>query len=84
MIWFCLTVFCTYAVGLLVSALRSGTWSRKMLIPAAVILICGAASGYLYYNGPDGRYAGHGFDYMHGYSSTDYSDYMVYKENSGW
>ena len=39
-------------------------------------------SAYLYMNRPAVRYAGHGFKYMHGFSSTDFSDYMVYSENS--
>ena len=31
---------------------------------------------------PAQRYAGHGFEYMHGWSSTDFSDYMVWSDPS--
>ncbi|MBQ7160334.1 MAG: substrate-binding domain-containing protein [Clostridia bacterium] len=36
----------------------------------------------MYLQRPEVRYAGHGFDYMHGYSSTDFTDYTVYADNS--
>ncbi len=36
----------------------------------------------LYQNRPEVRYSGHGFDYMNGWSSTDFSDYTVYSEPS--
>lgn len=52
------------------------------LITAVVVLLCGAFSAKQYLNRPEVRYAGHGFDYMHGYSSTDFTDYTVYSEHS--
>ena len=55
----------------------------KRVIPAAIcVLVCTALSGVLYVNRPAARYSGHGFDYMHGYSSTDFTDYTVYAEPS--
>ena len=48
----------------------------------AVLLCCLAGDAYLYVNRPEVRYGGHGFAYMNGYSSTDFTDYMVYSENS--
>ena len=58
---------------------------RKLLpylITAAVVLLCGAFSIKQYLNRPEVRYAGHGFNYMHGYSTTDFTDYTVYSEHS--
>ncbi len=52
------------------------------LITAAVVLLCGAFSAKQYQNRPEIRYAGHGFDYMHGYSTTDFTDYTVYSDHS--
>ena len=52
------------------------------LVTAAVVLLCGAYSAKQYLNRPEVRYAGHGFQYMHGYSSTDFTEYTVYSENS--
>ena len=52
------------------------------LLTVAVVLLCGTFSVKQYQNRPEVRYAGHGFSYMHGYSSTDFTDYMVYSENS--
>ena len=56
-------------------------WKRflpGLAFAAALIAVCAA----LYATRPSVRYAGHGFDYMHGYSSTDFTDYMVYSEHS--
>lgn len=52
------------------------------LITFAFLLICGSFSMKLYLNRPEVRYAGHGFDYMNGYSTTDFTDYTVYSEHS--
>ena len=48
----------------------------------AAAALCIGMMGYLYANRPSVRYGGHGFEYMHGWSSTDFSDYMVYSEPS--
>lgn len=48
------------------------------LLSACMILI----SFHSYSNRPEKRYAGHGFKYMNGFSSTDFSDYYVYSEPS--
>ncbi len=49
------------------------------LTAAAVIL----ASGWFSYSSrPSWKYRGHGFDYMHGYSSTDFTGYHVYSDPS--
>lgn len=47
---------------------------------AAVILI-GINLGF-YVQRPQVKYGGHGFDYMNGYSSTDFKDYRVGSKNS--
>lgn len=61
----------------------SKLWVRKGLITfAGILVVLGIVNVKLYYNRPEVKYGGHGFDYMHGYSSTDFSDYMVYSSNS--
>ena len=52
------------------------------LLTFIIVLLCGAFSLKQYYNRPEVRYAGHGFDYMNGYSSTDFTDYTVYSTHS--
>lgn len=74
--------FLTYAAAFLYSGYLSKTNIRKLYYaPAAAALLCIALCGYLYMTRPAVKYAGHGFKYMHGYSSTDFTDYMVYSEN---
>lgn len=58
--------------------------SRKKYLPhcaivIAVLLIINLAT---YFNSPNYKYQGHGFEYMNGYSSVDLSDYTPYS-NSG-
>lgn len=77
-----LTAFLTYAVAFAVTAYLAKIRIRKILIPAALVVICIAVSTVLYVNRPSVKYAGHGFAYMHGFSSTDFSDYMVYSDPS--
>ena len=74
--------FLTYAVAFIVSIIITKTDIKKYVIPIGVSLICIGICSYLYCNRPSIKYAGHGFDYMHGYSSTDFTDYMVYSENN--
>ncbi len=45
------------------------------------IILFGVYFG-LYHNRTEVKYAGHGFNYMHGYSSTDFSEYHVYSNPS--
>ena len=47
-----------------------------------VIALVAALDVKIYNNRPEIRYGGHGFDYMHGFSSTDFTDYMVYSKDS--
>jgi phosphate transport system substrate-binding protein len=55
----------------------------KKAAPAlAAAVICIAVMGYCYANSDLVRYGGHGFKYMHGYSSTDFAEYTVYYEPS--
>ena len=76
------TAFILYAAVFLFLAYRSNLRLRRGYIPLGIIILCIGTSAYLYMNRPAVRYAGHGFKYMHGFSSTDFSDYMVYSENS--
>ena len=76
------TAFILYAAVFILLAYRSGLRLRRGYIPLGIIILCIGTSAYLYMNRPAVRYAGHGFKYMHGFSSTDFTDYMVYSENS--
>lgn len=76
------TVLLSYAVALLVCAWYEKINIKKLLIPLVISVICVSISIIMYSNRPSVKYAGHGFDYMGGYSSTDLSDYMVYSQNS--
>ena len=74
--------FLTYFVSFIISIIIAKTNIKKYVVYIIISLICIGVSAYLYCNRPSVKYAGHGFDYMHGYSSTDFTDYMVYSENS--
>ncbi len=78
----CVTAFLTYTASFAVTAAAAKIKPKKVIIPALLAAVCVSISTVLYFNRPSVRYAGHGFKYMHGYSSTDFSDYMVYSENS--
>ena len=63
--------------------LQKRTATLKKAWPGlAAVVLCIGLMGYLYANRPSVRYGGHGFAYMHGWSSTDFTDYMVYSEPS--
>ncbi len=72
----------TYLMCFFVSVRSGGLSLKKLKLPAVLALVCIAVSGYLYSNRPAVKYGGHGFDYMFGYSSTDFTDYTVYSRNS--
>ena len=77
-----LAIFLTYASGYLFCTCRKGErprW-RRQAIPGAMIVLCAALCTVLYCSRPEVRYGGHGFAYMHGFSSTDFSQYMVYSQ----
>ena len=76
------TALLAYVTAFGVTAFLAKIRIRKVLIPAAFAVVCIAASSALYVNRSSVKYAGHGFEYMHGYSSTDFSDYMVYSDPS--
>ena len=72
----------SYLTAFIISTFCAKVNMKKYIIPCIVAVICIAASTILYLDRPTVKYAGHGFEYMHGYSSTDFADYMVYAENS--
>ncbi len=77
-----LTIFLTYAAGYLFCTCRKGErprW-RRLVLPGVGLALCAALCTGLYCNRPEVRYGGHGFAYMHGFSSTDFSQYMVYSQ----
>ena len=56
---------------------------RKSLIAVFAVAVISASIGLITYaNRPEAKYGGHGFDYMNGYSSTDFKDYMPYSDPS--
>ncbi len=77
-----MTAILTYIVCSVVTAIFDRVSFRKAVLPVTLAVTCIAASTFLYTNRPAARYAGHGFEYMHGYSSTDFTDYMVYAKDS--
>ncbi len=77
-----LAIFLTYAAGYLFCTCRKGErprW-RRLVLPGVGLALCAALCMGLYCNRPEVRYGGHGFAYMHGFSSTDFSQYMVYSQ----
>ena len=76
------TAFILYAAAFLFLAFRLKLRLRRWYIPLGITILCMGTSAYLYMNRPAVKYAGHGFKYMHGFSSTDFTDYTVYSENS--
>ena len=76
-------VFLSFLAGFIFCAVRSKALKpKRVLIPALCIVLCLCSCTHLYLNRPEKRYGGHGFDYMNGYSSTDFTDYTVYAKNS--
>ncbi len=69
-----MTAILTYIVCSVVTAIFDRVSFRKAVLPVTLAVTCIAASTFLYTNRPAARYAGHGFEYMHGYSSTDFTD----------
>ena len=77
-----LAIFLTYASGYLFCTCRKGErprW-RRLVLPGVGLALCAALCTGLYCNRTEVRYGGHGFAYMHGFSSTDFSQYMVYSQ----
>ncbi len=57
-------------------------WWKQGLAFLLILGIVIAGNTWMYSRRDEARYSGHGFQYMQGFSSTDFSDYMVYSENS--
>ncbi len=57
-------------------------YTRKTAALSVVAVCSLLLSFYCYNNRPEKRYSGHGFKYMNGFSSTDFSDYYVYSDPS--
>ena len=77
-----LAIFLTYAAGYLFCTCRKGErprW-RRLVLPGVGLALCAALCTVLYCSRPEVRYGGHGFAYMSGFSSTDFSQYMVYSQ----
>lgn len=78
------TILLTYAVAFFTALVVSKAYIKlkKGIAAAVVIALCLTVDGVLYMNRPQARYAGHGFAYMNGFSSTDFKEYMVYSDPS--
>lgn len=72
----------TYMAAFIVCAILEKIQLKKILIPVCATILCIGVGTFLYANRPSVKYGGHGFEYMHGFSSTDFSDYTVYAQNS--
>lgn len=83
-----LCVLMSVFVAILCSALLHKEWLKERHIKkllsgiAVMVILLGVIDTKLYLGRPERRYGGHGFHYMHGYSSTDFNDYMVYSNPS--
>ncbi len=80
-----LIISCAWPLLLFLLSLRfSGIRVRPAAALAAILLLLGAGALdlHLYHEIPRIKYAGHGFDYMCGYSSTDFSAYYPCSEPS--
>ncbi|MBQ9909958.1 MAG: substrate-binding domain-containing protein [Lachnospiraceae bacterium] len=79
-----LTALMTYLAAFLIClflAKKAVSWKR-LLTPGLIAVLCIALCTGLFLRRPSKRYAGHGFQYMNGWSSTDFKDYMVFSEPS--
>lgn len=76
-------VFLSFFIGFVFCAVNARSLKiKRIILPALCIILCLCSCTHLYLNRPEVKYSGHGFDYMNGYSSTDFKDYTVYAENS--
>lgn len=76
------TAFLTYVTAFAVSAALGKVRIRRGWLHVGLAALCLIVNTVLYQNRPSVKYAGHGFEYMHGFSSTDFTDYMVYSQGS--
>ena len=78
-----IAIFAAYLIGFIFCAAASKAFKiKRVIIPALCVILCVSSCTYLYLNRAEAKYSGHGFDYMNGYSSTDFKDYTVYAKNS--
>ncbi|MBR6917217.1 MAG: substrate-binding domain-containing protein [Clostridia bacterium] len=79
-----MSAFFTYTAGYITCTVlaKKEIKLRHCIVPVVLSVAAVAVSIFSYANRPEVRYAGHGFDFMHGYSSTDFTDYTVYAEGS--
>ena len=84
-------VFISLATALFVSNMyyrrnksyRGSVFGKRTLAGiCAALAVMVALNTVLFLNRPEAKYSGHGFDYMNGFSSTDFTDYTVYSEPS--
>lgn len=79
-----LTIFILLFLQLLLSFIfqKQRYKNKTVFIISALLLSLIVINIKYYINRPELKYSGHGFDYMNGYSSTDFSDYLVYSDSS--
>ena len=57
-------------------------YKKKYLLRCGIIIVALLTVNlFTYFNSPNYKYKGHGFEYMHGYSSTDLTDYTPYSDS---
>lgn len=77
-----LTAWLTYASSFAYLAGLRTLKNKRMILIGFFVISCIGINVVLYGNRPVVKYGGHGFSYMNGFSSTDFSDYMVYSSHS--
>ena len=77
-------IFCILILHCVLLVVKNGIGESRILATAAasLMVVCTLATTFFYNNRDEVRYAAHGFKYMNGYSSTDFTDYMVYSDPS--
>ena len=68
---------------LALSALFATALFKKKYLPHCAVIVAAFLVVNLgtYFNSPNYKYQGHGFEYMNGYSSTDLTDYTPYSDS---
>ncbi len=84
MVSFRLIVFIIHllAIIVLLVLLKKKLQPAPVIIFLMIIALMTASNVYSYTHNDERKYSGHGFDYMHGFSSTDFEGYYVYSEPS--
>ena len=70
------------AIIVLLVLLKKRIKAAPVMILVLITALLAGGNIYSYTHNDERKYSGHGFDYMHGFSSTDFTGYYVYSEPS--